>query len=142
MYNACIITSKELEEDAMPALQVRDFPAPLYEELRSFADANHRSMAQQVIVAVEDMLVRGSAGPASPSDLFDSSVAPLSRTLDTEAVRQARIERRRELFARIHEQAANLPEELPDPVGLVCESRRAREEHLMDVLGDAGETSA
>ena len=40
----------------MPALQVRDFPEELYEQLREYAAANHRSMAQQTIIAVEQMI--------------------------------------------------------------------------------------
>ncbi|MCL2757022.1 MAG: hypothetical protein FWD43_02945 [Coriobacteriia bacterium] len=38
----------------MPALQVRDFPEQLYEELRVCAKREHRSIAQQTIVAVQD----------------------------------------------------------------------------------------
>lgn len=40
----------------MPALQVRDFPATLYDELKECAARNHRSIAQQTIIAVEEML--------------------------------------------------------------------------------------
>ncbi|WP_449316228.1 ribbon-helix-helix domain-containing protein, partial [Rubneribacter sp.] len=40
----------------MPALQVREFPDELYDELKEYAASQHRSMAQQVIVAVEQML--------------------------------------------------------------------------------------
>lgn len=40
----------------MPALQVRDFPATLYDELKEYAARNHRSIAQQTIIAVEEML--------------------------------------------------------------------------------------
>ena len=35
----------------MPALQVRDFPATLYDELKECAARNHRSIAQQTIIA-------------------------------------------------------------------------------------------
>ena len=31
----------------MPALQVRDFPATLYDELKEYAARNHRSIAQR-----------------------------------------------------------------------------------------------
>ena len=40
----------------MPALQVRDFPDDLYEQLKAYAASQHRSIAQQTIVAVEQML--------------------------------------------------------------------------------------
>ena len=53
----------------MPALQVRDFPATLYDELKECAARNHRSIAQQTIIAVEGMLneapARLSAYPCS-----------------------------------------------------------------------------
>ena len=37
-------------------MQVREFPDELYDELKEYAASQHRSMAQQVIVAVEQML--------------------------------------------------------------------------------------
>jgi plasmid stability protein len=36
----------------MPAISVRDIPAPLYESLKVSAAANHRSLAKEVIVAL------------------------------------------------------------------------------------------
>ena len=42
----------------MPALQVRDFPDELYAELKACAEREHRSVAQQMIVAAEEMLAR------------------------------------------------------------------------------------
>lgn len=49
----------------MPALQVRDFPATLYDQLKEYAARNHRSIAQQTIIAVEEMLAAPSAGNAT-----------------------------------------------------------------------------
>lgn len=40
----------------MPALQVRDLPQDLYDDLQIRATKEHRSMAQQTIVALEDHL--------------------------------------------------------------------------------------
>ena len=45
----------------MPALQVRDFPDDLYEQLKASAASQHRSIAQQTIVAVEQMLEAADA---------------------------------------------------------------------------------
>ena len=45
----------------MPALQVRDFPDDLYEQLKAYAASQHRSIAQQTIVAVEQMLEAADA---------------------------------------------------------------------------------
>ena len=48
----------------MPALQVRDFPANLYEELRAYAETNHRSIAQQTVACVERELRREGMHPS------------------------------------------------------------------------------
>lgn len=45
----------------MPALQVRDFPQDLYDELRAYAERNHRSIAQQTIACVESEIRRSKA---------------------------------------------------------------------------------
>ena len=45
----------------MPALQVRDFPQDLYDELRVYAERNHRSIAQQTIACVESEIRRSKA---------------------------------------------------------------------------------
>lgn len=106
----------------MPALQVRDFPDELYVQLKECADNEHRSIAQQTIVAVEEMLrARASAaeqreGRAVPvgteaqdalvdrvADAVAKRTAHTPSYLDfsTEAERQARIQKRKEIFARI-----------------------------------------
>lgn len=96
----------------MPALQVRDFPDSLYTRLKERAESEHRSIAQQTIVAVEQMLSacdqalrfdadcargdipsrRGSkpCSSGANSDYVDSTT-----TVD----RAARISRRKALFA-------------------------------------------
>lgn len=56
----------------MPALQVRDFPQELYDELRDCAARNHRSIAQQTIVCVEEE-IRRSKAVAAQKDAGDSS---------------------------------------------------------------------
>lgn len=123
----------------MPALQVRDFPEGLYEDLKDFAEANHRSMSQQVIVAVEEMLERGLSG--QPANC--PHVASMTKEVyDTEAARQARIAKRKELFARIHEEAKNLPKDLPDPLEVLRECRNERDEHLVSVVLNASEVTA
>ena len=40
----------------MPALQVREFPADLYEELKRYAETHRRSVAQQTIACVEKVI--------------------------------------------------------------------------------------
>ena len=64
----------------MPALQVRDFPDDLYEQLKTYAASQHRSVAQQTIVAVEQMLAHQDA-----SHFWDASgsTAPYARDPST-----------------------------------------------------------
>jgi len=40
----------------MPLLQVRDFPADIYEQIKFEAKQQHRTIAQQTIVLIEDGL--------------------------------------------------------------------------------------
>lgn len=64
----------------MPALQVRDFPAELYEELREYAELNHRSIAQQTIACVERELAQYRR-----SKEFDNDIR-LSEEIDPEDI--------------------------------------------------------
>ena len=78
----------------MPALQVRDFPEDLYEELRAAAVRNHRSIAQQTIAYVEAGL-RGETAKTAPFDHLtprpDSAQERLARTdKRTQIIEQAR----------------------------------------------------
>ena len=83
----------------MPALQVRDFPDDLYEQLKEYAASQHRSIAQQTIVAVEQMLEAADAQHYwDGHDLHCLERRPRYFDFDTEAKRAARIEKRKELF--------------------------------------------
>ena len=118
----------------MPALQVRDLPQSLYDELQQRAMREHRSMAQQTIVALEDHL-RGGSRQAVPECL-----SPEWSDGD-ERARRERIERKRELLERIHERAASSnrsPGEVADVAQLVRDMRDERADCLLEVL--RGET--
>lgn len=112
----------------MPALQVRDFPEELYEELREYAAAHHRSMAQQTIAAV-DRLVHGDVFQVlSPA----SSRAPVSiESGDRGAKRALILERakcRSEKLGRI-----------PNPAELLAESRAERSQELETAVAEVWE---
>lgn len=77
----------------MPALQVRDFPDELYERLKVYASQEHRSMAQQTIVAVQEML-RGTQQP-----IVQPAETGRIIHFDSPADRQARIEKRKAALA-------------------------------------------
>ena len=109
----------------MPALQVRDFPDDLYEQLKAYAASQHRSIAQQTIVAVEQMLEAADAQHYwDGHDLHRLERRPRYFDFDTEAKRAARIEKRKELFAEIDK----LPKfDFPDTVELIRQGREERD---------------
>lgn len=111
----------------MPALQVRDFPEDLYEKLKEVAAREHRSVAQQTIVAVEAMVLGECAhakGEPRRSLYLD---------FDTEAKRAARIKKRQELFESAK---AHLPPDAPSPVDVIREAREERSKHIGEVLDE------
>ncbi len=62
----------------MPALQVREFPEELYEELRAYAALHHRSMAQQTVAAV-DRMIHGDAGSERSKGALQRASCPSRR---------------------------------------------------------------
>ncbi len=97
----------------MPALQVRDFPQELYEELRSYAAAHHRSMAQQPFAAVEAMIHGPEEFPAAP--LTNSS---------------ARLEKRDQILQRAAQRRRSRWQDLPLPVEMIGAVRAERDDDL------------
>lgn len=105
----------------MSALQVRDFPATLYDELKEYAARNHRSIAQQTIIAVEEMLAEASALSSAHAerglsqDSEGASCSRASRKLsapseggivgvcESRAAREARSRKRQQLFEECDE---------------------------------------
>lgn len=105
----------------MPALQVRDFPATLYDELKECAARNHRSIAQQTIIAVEGMLNEAPARSSACAERGlsqDSECGPSSRVShefpvpfdggmvclrESRAAREARSRKRQQLFEECDE---------------------------------------
>lgn len=115
----------------MPALQVRDFPQDTYESLKLRAEADRRSVAQEVIVAVEDFLSKdGRAGSAGAAR---SIYAPQRESAE---VIQERIERKRKLFEEIRANPFKLPADAPSPEEVVRQGRDERGEHLMSILDE------
>lgn len=96
----------------MPAVQVRDLPQGLYDELCLRAQAEHRSIAQQTVVAIEQHL-RGTGAAARP--------------LTEEEERQARIAKRKAIFEEIDRiPKPVIPDDFPDIVELIREDRDSR----------------
>ncbi|WP_304427233.1 argininosuccinate lyase [uncultured Adlercreutzia sp.] len=124
----------------MPAVQVRDFPQPLYEELKSYASQRHRSIAQQVIIAVERMLDQPQADPRLDAEGCLSG-APLGRvpltdssliTTESADARKASRRRRKEAFANFDALQWRAPELAADDiVAMVREGREERSDRII-----------
>lgn len=123
----------------MPALQVRDFPATLYDELKRYAAANHRSIAQQTIIAVEEMLAtqsfleeegrRVNRSACKSRVEIGEAVSIPGLTDQTSSSKARRVERRKRLFKDFDEIAWTGPEpSTEDIVQMVREGR----DHLSD----------
>ena len=123
----------------MPALQVRDFPDDLYERLKEYAADQHRSVAQQTIVAVEQMLARAD----EPGYHWDGERLRCPRPryfdFDTEAARAERAKRRKELFAEMRKLTWKGPEPTADEiVAMVREGREERTDRIMEATFEFG----
>jgi hypothetical protein len=127
----------------MPALQVRDFPAMLYDELKEYAARNHRSIAQQTVIAVEEMLEAAEStmqfGGLEERDRMQKfgrgemphrhlqQVWPRSRTVSEERIRQ-----RRQILANFDMiDWKGTPSTPEDIVAFVNEGRSERIERIM-----------
>ena len=128
--------SMKRKEHAMPALQVRDFPDDLYERLKEYAADQHRSVAQQTIVAVEQMLARAD----EPGYHWDGERLRCPRPryfdFDTEAARAERAKRRKELFAEIRKLPKfDVPDGFPDAAEMIRQDREERVNHILGTVG-------
>lgn len=114
----------------MPALQVREFPENLYEELRAYAADHHRSMAQQTIAAVEQV-VRGGAG----TSLGAGRIIPF----ESAAEHDARMAKRRGVFERAAARRAGRAAALPSPADMLAQARAERDEDFSRLIQETGE---
>lgn len=120
----------------MPALQVRDFPDELYEQLKAYAASQHRSVAQQTIVAVEQMLAHPEASHYWNGERLYRAVRPIP-DFDTEEERAARIEKRKKLIAEIEKlPKVEVPADFPDTVELIRQGREERDERIDAMIAD------
>lgn len=120
----------------MPALQVREFPDDIYEELKAAAAREHRSIAQQTIICVERFLREASARERKiENEGCWHRVTPHSSYQQDESTREreARITKRRETFRRIDAfPKLDLPNGALGPVDII---RGMREERDAQILG-------
>lgn len=112
----------------MPALQVREFPAGLYEELREFAAANHRSMAQQTVYAV-DAMIRG-ASHGQPDARGGDAALPLWGA----AKQEERIARKQAILERATSWRRRQGASVPEPMEFLEEARTERERQTDELV--------
>lgn len=123
----------------MPALQVKDFPVDLYEELRACAQAEDRSIAQQTTRILREYLreYRKVGGRVEfavrPVDVTEAaSASPRRAHRETEDEIAARIERRRRVFEHVHAlPALKLPDDFPSAAELIREDRDHRDDWVV-----------
>lgn len=108
----------------MPALQVRDFPQELYGELKEFAASNHRSMAQQTIAAV-DQMIHGREVSSSESRFSSQSASAAERR-----------EKREEILKRAQQRRANRKKDIPSPIEMLADARKERDAQFGSTVAD------
>ena len=129
----------------MPALQVKDFPQDLYDELKACAAKEDRSISQQTVHILRDYL-RAYRQWANRSDWevipknSESFSAYQDRTMtrceSEEAERQARIEKRKKIFEKIEKASSfDLPEEYSSEAELVHGMREERDAQIFAAVG-------
>lgn len=121
----------------MPALQVKDFPDDLYEELRECAAEECRSVSQQTIYGLREFLRMHKAYQSVKNALW---AAPYVTDLLEEEEEQERLERarkRHELLERIRERGpANIPADFPSAAEIIREMREERTRQILEAVGD------
>lgn len=122
----------------MPALQVRDFPDDLYEKLKEYAQCNHRSVAQQTIVAVEHMLQENNVAEnmLAGDNLTSAHANRGIRNYDSDTITQrgARSKMREDLFSQIMLSKNNVSPALLHPVDVVRQGRKERSTQLEESM--------
>lgn len=121
----------------MPALQVKDFPDDLYEELRECAAEECRSVSQQTIYGLREFLRMHKAYQSVKNALW---AAPYITDLLEEEEEQERLERarkRHELLERIRERGpASIPADFPSAAEIIREMREERTRQILEAVGD------
>lgn len=86
----------------MPALQVRDVPADVYDDLKRIAAEQDRSLSQQTLHALRVYIASQKQLTQNHASSERREPSPQSLA-NEEAERQKRIEKRKAIFARLDE---------------------------------------
>ena len=76
----------------MPSLQVRDLPKPIYDKLKALAERERRSMAQQVVVLLEQALATKEEHIMRRKELMNRILAMGLGSIDVFYVQKALIQ--------------------------------------------------
>ena len=128
----------------MPPLQVRDLPQDLYESFKEITELEHRSLAQQTIVALEyylenheirdgKVVERRAAQPKQPFVPFErDGVTYMVDPNETPEERKARLTA---LFDHIKSlPKIELPDDFPSIVEIIREEREARTDRILKAV--------
>ncbi len=123
----------------MPALQVKDFPSDLYEELRECAARQDRSISQQTVHVLREYLRAYRQGGGSAGwvvrPAVEQSGAPAHQKSRAEETPEERAERRRKVFERIHAMPKiEIPDDFPEPAEIVRQMREDRDDQIVPEL--------
>lgn len=121
----------------MPALQVKDCPQGVIDQLRLCAANEDRSMAQQTVHILKRYLrLYQENRRADDPEAAIFAQEPEDEKAKTERERQARIKEREELFAKIRAQKPIIiPEDFPSAVEII---RQGREERTARIMPEGG----
>lgn len=113
----------------MPALQVKDFPSDVYDDLRECAAQEDRSIAQQTVHILKRYLALYKAAA-------HTSGSPEAAVFNTiEDATAARIKQREEVLRQIAElPPLELPPEYESTADLIRECREERTNHILSVI--------
>ena len=121
----------------MPALQLKDFPNDLYEDLRACAMMQDRNISQQTVHVLREYLhayrqTGGSAGwVVRPAVEQPEKPSRERRAAEVEE----RIERRKKVFEAIDALPTfEVPADFPEPAELVRQMREERDDQIVPEL--------
>lgn len=128
----------------MPALQVSDFPDDLYAEFKQLAEREHRGIAQQMIVAAEEMPARQALAeePTQASKHAPVQSVPSYFDFSTEEERAERIRKRKRIFEEMDRWREEHPMSEFSTEQIVQWIREDRDTHTDSILEVAGFSSA
>ncbi|WP_139651575.1 hypothetical protein [Raoultibacter phocaeensis] len=123
----------------MPALQVKDFPSDLYEELRECAAAQDRNISQQTVHVLREYLRAyrrgGNSATWTVRPAVEQPEAPTRAKSRAEETAEERIARRKKVFEEIDAMPKfEVPDGFPEPAELIRQMREERTEQIMSAL--------